>query len=225
MFPPLAAATVAWRSLRHGGDIATTLRLARIAGGTTRRTSSRRNVHSSTIVLAGLPGDRLPTLKRLLGTENRILRILETYSGLSGLVAEHAVGSDNRQFDGTWSSSLTASTARGMPDIEAVDTSTRLAAVQETPAVTAKPKNSEAKEAFMEFLAVPRRPDSGPQATRTPQAARCSEDGDPLLLTPGRLALFCLLSRRRHRLNSLFFARTSSRAAHDFSTSQGGYDA
>jgi 2-methylisocitrate lyase-like PEP mutase family enzyme len=70
----------------------------------------------------------------------RPLRILETHSGLSGLIAEHAVGATTgRQFDGMWSSSLTASASCGMPDIEAVDTSARLGLVQETLNVTTKP--------------------------------------------------------------------------------------
>jgi phosphoenolpyruvate mutase len=99
-----------------------------------------RNGDGSRRFQSGLSADRLPSLKKLLQTEGRILRILETHSGLSGLVAEHAMGSGNGQtFDGMWSSSLTASLVRGMPDIEAVDTSSRLALVQETMAVTTKP--------------------------------------------------------------------------------------
>lgn len=89
----------------------------------------------------GLPGDRLPELKRLLDhrRSNQPLRILETHSGLTGLIAEHAVGSGGHQFDGMWSSSLTASAVRGMPDIEAVDTTARLSLVKETLNVTTKP--------------------------------------------------------------------------------------
>jgi len=68
------------------------------------------------------------------------IRILETHSGLSGLIAEHALGErSGNEFDGMWSSSLTASASRGMPDIEAVDTSARLDIVKETLNVTTKP--------------------------------------------------------------------------------------
>src|SRR5690606_34942303 len=43
------------------------------------------------------------------------------------------------EFDGMWSSSLTDSTARGKPDIEAVDISSRLQTVNELFEVTTKP--------------------------------------------------------------------------------------
>ena len=87
----------------------------------------------------GLPGDRLPTLRRLLKESQRPLRILETHSGLTGLIAEHARGQGGEAFDGMWSSSLTASAAKGKPDIETVDTTARLHLVQETLSVTTKP--------------------------------------------------------------------------------------
>jgi len=89
---------------------------------------------------SGLPGERLPTLRRLLEDGERLpLRIMETHSGLSGLIAEHARGQGGEAFDGMWSSSLTASTVKGLPDIETVDTTARLGLVQETLAVTTKP--------------------------------------------------------------------------------------
>lgn len=94
------------------------------------------------ISFTGLPGDRLPTLRKLLDVHKnrRVIRILETHSALSGLIAEHATGKQNHAtFDGMWSSSLTASAVCGMPDIEAVDTSSRLNLVRQTMAVTTKP--------------------------------------------------------------------------------------
>ena len=91
----------------------------------------------------GLPGGRLPTLRRLLEQADRPLRILETHSGLSGLIAEHASvtpdGGIPLEFDGMWSSSLTASACKGKPDIETVDTTARLSLVKETLSVTTKP--------------------------------------------------------------------------------------
>jgi len=93
-----------------------------------------------------LPGDRLPTLARLLKENKgkRPLRFLETHNGLTGLIAENVkveneTSGEIIEFDGFWSSSLTASTAKGKPDIEVVDTKERLALVQETLAVTTKP--------------------------------------------------------------------------------------
>ena len=85
-----------------------------------------------------LPGDRLPKLRQLLATRQWPLRILETHSGLSGLIAEHTAV-DGRAYDGMWSSSLTASSVLGKPDIETVDTSARLGLVRETLSVTSKP--------------------------------------------------------------------------------------
>jgi len=91
----------------------------------------------------GLPSDRLPALRKLLAEgkkQNTLpLRIIETHSGLTGLIAEHAKGEGGQQYDGMWSSSLTASAACGMPDIEAVDTTSRLGIVKDTLNVTTKP--------------------------------------------------------------------------------------
>jgi len=44
-----------------------------------------------------------------------------------------------RQFDGMWGSSLTDSTAKGKPDIEAVDVSSRMSTLSEIVEVTTKP--------------------------------------------------------------------------------------
>ena len=43
------------------------------------------------------------------------------------------------EFDGMWASSLTDSTAKGKPDIEAVDTTSRLITLNEVLEVTNKP--------------------------------------------------------------------------------------
>jgi len=54
---------------------------------------------------------------------------MEAHSGLSGLIVEHkelSFGDEIRRFDGMWLSSLTDSTNKGKPDIEAVDLTTRL---------------------------------------------------------------------------------------------------
>ena len=86
----------------------------------------------------GLPGERLPKLRKLLESEPHPIRILETHSGLTGLIAETAEV-DGSAFHGMWSSSLTSSALRGKPDIETVDTTARLAVVTETLSVTTKP--------------------------------------------------------------------------------------
>jgi phosphoenolpyruvate phosphomutase len=87
------------------------------------------------------PSVRLSRLRRLLD-HKPIVRIMEAHSGLTGLIVENtSVTVDGRrlEFDGMWSSSLTDSTARGKPDIEAVDISSRLQTVNELFEVTTKP--------------------------------------------------------------------------------------
>ena len=91
--------------------------------------------------LGTTPTVRLKRLRRLL--ENRdLVRILEVHNGLSGLIVENAsFKRDERrlEFDGMWSSSLTDSTAKGKPDIEAVDVTSRLSTINDIFEVTTKP--------------------------------------------------------------------------------------
>jgi len=61
---------------------------------------------------------------------------------LSGLIIENTkveVNGELREFDGMWGSSLTDSTAKGKPDIEAVDVSSRMSTLNEVLEVTTKP--------------------------------------------------------------------------------------
>ncbi len=87
------------------------------------------------------PQARLASLRRLI-TAKPIVRILESHNGLTGLIAEHTsveVNGQHREFDGMWASSLTDSTSKGKPDIEAVDLTTRLHDLNDTLEVTTKP--------------------------------------------------------------------------------------
>ncbi|WP_321403520.1 phosphoenolpyruvate mutase [Maridesulfovibrio sp.] len=87
------------------------------------------------------PVTRQQRLKRLLANKT-IVRTLEAHSGLSGLIVENAnVKKDGRvvEFDAIWESSLTDSTMKGKPDIEAVDTTSRLQTINEIFEVTTKP--------------------------------------------------------------------------------------
>lgn len=87
------------------------------------------------------PEVRMKKLRRLIDSKP-IVRILESHCGLTGLIAEKLnveVNGENRQFDGMWSSSLTDSTSKGKPDIEAVDLTTRLHDLNDTLEVTTKP--------------------------------------------------------------------------------------
>ena len=87
------------------------------------------------------PNVRLSRLKRLIEAKD-IVRVLEVHSGLCGLIAEKTTASvENRvkEFDGMWSSSLTDSTSRGKPDIEAVDVTSRMVTINDVFEVTTKP--------------------------------------------------------------------------------------
>ncbi|MBO5288778.1 MAG: phosphoenolpyruvate mutase [Spirochaetales bacterium] len=87
------------------------------------------------------PEIRMKTLRRLLQVKP-VIRILEAHSGLSGLIIENIeVQKDDgiHSFDGMWSSSLTDSTCKGKPDIEAVDLTTRLQDLTNILECTTKP--------------------------------------------------------------------------------------
>ncbi len=87
------------------------------------------------------PGKRMRTLRRLIDIKP-IVRILEAHNGLTGLIVEKAsIEKDGRkiEFDGIWESSLTDSTAKGKPDTELVDFSSRFSTIEEILEVTTKP--------------------------------------------------------------------------------------
>jgi phosphoenolpyruvate phosphomutase len=87
------------------------------------------------------PQARLASLRRLISAKP-IVRIMESHCGLTGLIIEHTkveVGNEIREYDGMWASSLTDSTSKGKPDIEAVDLTTRLHDLNDSLEVTTKP--------------------------------------------------------------------------------------
>lgn len=87
------------------------------------------------------PDIRRGALRRLLNAKP-IVRICEAHTGLTGLIVEHTnveVNGVKQEFDGMWASSLTDSTKRGKPDVEAVDLSTRLVTLNDILEVTTKP--------------------------------------------------------------------------------------
>jgi phosphoenolpyruvate phosphomutase len=87
------------------------------------------------------PELRLSRLRRLLYAKP-LVRLLEAHSGLTGLIVENAsvrVNDAPREFDGMWLSSLTDSTAKGKPDIECVDLTSRLTTIQDILEITTKP--------------------------------------------------------------------------------------
>ena len=87
------------------------------------------------------PDVRLKTLRRLIASKP-VVRILEVHDGLSGLICENIEvknGLYTDTFDGMWSSSLTDSTSKGKPDIEAVDLTTRMQDLTNILECTTKP--------------------------------------------------------------------------------------
>jgi phosphoenolpyruvate phosphomutase len=87
------------------------------------------------------PEIRLRRFRRLLEAKP-IVRVLEAHNGLTGLLGERVAFEHEgmtREFDATWVSSLTDSTAKGRPDIEYVDLTSRLSTIEEILEVTTKP--------------------------------------------------------------------------------------
>lgn len=87
------------------------------------------------------PAVRQKMLRRLIAAKP-IVRIMESHSGLTGLIIEKTkvkVNNRTEEFDGMWASSLTDSTSKGKPDIEAVDLTTRLHGLNDALECTTKP--------------------------------------------------------------------------------------
>lgn len=87
------------------------------------------------------PDIRRRKLRRLLDAKP-LVRLIEAHNGLTGLIVENVnVSTKNgpQEFDGMWGSSLTESTAKGKPDIEAVDVTSRTQTLHDLLEVTTKP--------------------------------------------------------------------------------------
>ena len=87
------------------------------------------------------PDLRLRRFRRLLESKP-IVRGIEVHNGLTGLIVEHTyVSRENKreEFDFMWISSLTDSTAKGKPDTELVDSTSRLNTIHDVLDVTTKP--------------------------------------------------------------------------------------
>lgn len=88
-----------------------------------------------------MPDIRRARLKKAIAMKGTITA-LEAHSGLTGLIAEKTVVYQNggaRQFDAMWISSLCDSTAKGKPDIELVDMTSRFRTIDDIMEVTTKP--------------------------------------------------------------------------------------
>jgi phosphoenolpyruvate phosphomutase / 2-hydroxyethylphosphonate cytidylyltransferase len=102
---------------------------------------SSRILSEANKVIGTTPSIRMSMLRRLLHAKP-VVTVNEVHNGLCGLITEvtkvERDGCD-AEFDAMWSSSLTDSTAKGMPDIEAVDMTSRLSSVNHIFEVTTKP--------------------------------------------------------------------------------------
>ena len=101
---------------------------------------SSSNIKSNIIKPYLQKDNRTSLLSRLIKVKD-IVRIIETHSPLSGLIAEKMQVKEKNQligFDGFWSSSLADSLVRGKPDNQSVDLSTRISALNEILDITSK---------------------------------------------------------------------------------------
>lgn len=84
---------------------------------------------------------RTPRLRRLIELSKPV-KAIEVHDGLTGLIAEKTIvenGEEFSQFDAMWISSLCDSTAKGKPDIELVDMTSRCRTIDDVMEVTTKP--------------------------------------------------------------------------------------
>ena len=88
-----------------------------------------------------MPEFRRKRLKQLIRM-TPLVKAMEAHSGLTGLIVEKTVVERNGeldQFDAMWISSLCDSTAKGKPDIELVDMTSRFRTISDITEVTTKP--------------------------------------------------------------------------------------
>ncbi len=90
---------------------------------------------------ASMPDVRRGRLRKLINMKG-LVTAMEAHSGITGLIVENTkVLQDGKtyQFDAMWVSSLCDSTAKGKPDIELVDMTSRLRTIDDIMEVTTKP--------------------------------------------------------------------------------------
>lgn len=88
-----------------------------------------------------MPDIRRGRLKKVLDMKG-LVTAMEAHDGLTGLIVENTVVQQNggaHQFDAMWVSSLCDSTAKGKPDIELVDMTSRFRTIEDITEVTTKP--------------------------------------------------------------------------------------
>ena len=100
-----------------------------------QKLESRARIHLS------LPDVRRERLRKSIQMKG-LVTAMEAHSGITGLIVEKTVAYEKgeaRQFDAMWVSSLCDSTAKGKPDIELVDMTSRFRTIDDIMEVTTKP--------------------------------------------------------------------------------------
>ena len=98
-------------------------------------------IKNKILEIGSSPQNRISRLKRLMSTK-KIVRILESHNSLTGLIIENLKISKRKkeiEFDGMWSSSLTDSATKGLPDNSSLSFSARISSLNDLMDVTTKP--------------------------------------------------------------------------------------
>ena len=100
-----------------------------------------KDIEKRTRADLAMPDIRRGRLKRVLEMKG-LVTAMEAHDGLTGLIVENTVVHQDggaHQFDAMWISSLCDSTAKGKPDIELVDMTSRFRTIEDITEVTTKP--------------------------------------------------------------------------------------
>jgi len=98
---------------------------------------SSSKLNCSLVEIGTTPDIRRARLRRLINSKPMV-KTMQVHDALSGLIVEKTKV-NGFEYDAMWSSSLTDSTSKGKPDIEALDLASRLVTINEIFEVTTKP--------------------------------------------------------------------------------------
>ncbi len=105
------------------------------------RDDKLRELDARTRASLAMPDVRRGRLRRMLEAKG-FVTAMEAHDGITGLIVENTVVHQDggaHQFDAMWVSSLCDSTAKGKPDIELVDMTSRFRTIEDITEVTTKP--------------------------------------------------------------------------------------
>ena len=102
---------------------------------------SSTSIKKEMLNIISSPENRVSRLKRLMASKD-IVRILESHNALTGLIIDKIKIIKNKktlEFDGMWSSSLTDSATKGLPDNSSLSFSARISSLNDLMDATTKP--------------------------------------------------------------------------------------